>query len=162
MGKRHRINKKLGRIAQERGRFSEDSVHQALIQLRDYYNVPIIIISSKRGDHRDKQGVDIEIRGRDPLYARFGIDVKSSMTGVRAYKEKGRELSDRGIEKAYPSYPFLFQHEYRRELLLDLLRFILSKSKSHADFVDQVPEFSEVMFDDFEKEFSSLVEKIFN
>ncbi|MEX0878002.1 MAG: hypothetical protein WDZ40_04065 [Candidatus Spechtbacterales bacterium] len=137
------------KLAREKGDFTEREVINALYALRDEYNAPILLTSSKKLDY---QGVDIEIKGTGNLHLWIGLDAKSSKAGVEAYRKKQEELVKKGVRNAFPRYPFVYDrfNESRPQLMLDLLRFIVKKSRTHSEYIDLVPEGAEDMGFDFD------------
>lgn len=148
-----RINKIIYKEQYRRGKASEERVYETLCRLRDQYNFPIIVTRSERGSRKDGAGIDIEVKGRKPFNAWFGIDVKSSESGVSSYLEEQRQL---GQVKAYPPrYPFLFNHQSGLEL--EIIKFILEKSNSHQHLAIKVPEFKNIMGPDYHHDLRWLI-----
>lgn len=147
-------------IAQEKGDFTEKEVINALYSLRDEYNTPIILTSSRK---LDRQGVDVEIKGEGVLNLWVGLDAKSSKRGVEEYRQKQQRLIEKGIRNKFPRHPFLYDrfNESRPQLLLDLLRFIVKKSYSHSEYMDIVPEHAEELgFDPDERDVAEFSHKL--
>lgn len=163
-GKVNRVLREIDKTARNRGNFTEQEVINALYALRDEYNAPIMLTSSKK---LDMQGVDVKINGVGVLNLEVGLDAKSSKAGVEDYRRKQQELIEKGVRNRFPRYPFLYDkfNESRPQLLLDLLRFIVKKSRTHSDYIDLVPERAEELGDDwgeFSHKLRNLVSYLFD
>ncbi|MEX0869987.1 MAG: hypothetical protein WDZ39_00985 [Candidatus Spechtbacterales bacterium] len=162
MKKHLRVRSKIRQNQEQRGTFAEERVYQAACSLRDRYGVLARVTRTEKWDSRDRRGMDIIVRGRDPLHAFFSIDVKNSSAGVNAfYRERSRK-SALGEQNPIPGYAFLFGHESMQHLELKLLRFVFENSKNYKHAAELVPEYDHIAGPDFRERLKYFIASVFS